>query len=79
MFNPFNPDKDSGSYVNLQKRILQRVRLAKINDRISEVLQGIYEDAVDAEKIVLSRAEKKRLQSQIFKLVLEDLIERLGK
>ena len=26
MLNPFDPNKDTGSYVNLQKRIFQRVQ-----------------------------------------------------
>lgn len=78
MLNPFDLDKGSGSYINLQKRILQRVRSANINEKIIELMQKTYEDALSVEKIVLSRAEKKHLQTQIFKLVFEELTKGLN-
>jgi hypothetical protein len=77
MLNPFGPQQDSGSYFNLQKRMLQRVQSAKINDQIFEVVQKAYEDAMTAENIVLSRPERKRLFSQILRLVLDDMIKKL--
>jgi hypothetical protein len=78
MLNPFGPQQDSGSYVNLQRRMLQRVQSANINDQIFEVVQKAYENAIEAENIVLSRPERKRLLSQILKLVLENMIEKLN-
>jgi hypothetical protein len=36
-----------------------------------------YEEALTSENIVLSRPERKRLFSQIMKLVLEDVIKKL--
>jgi hypothetical protein len=68
MKNPFGPEPESYySYVNLKKRMLQRVQLAKINDQIFELVQKSFEDALKAENIVLSRPERKRMLSQILK------------
>jgi len=80
MLKPFGPQKDPGpiSYIDLQKRILQRVQSAKINDQIFETVQKAYEDALLSEKILFSRPEKKRLLSQVLKLVLEDMIKKLN-
>ena len=79
MLNPFGSQQVPGSYVNLQKRMLQRVQSAKVDDQIFEVVQKAYEIALNEEGIVLSRPERKRLLSQILKLVLEDMIKKLDK
>ena len=76
MLNPFDSNKDTGSYINLQKRILQRVQSSDINNQIIEIVHKSYEDALNAENIVLSRVERKRLESQILRLVLENMIEK---
>jgi hypothetical protein len=77
MLNPFDSNKDNGSYVNLQKRIFQRVQSSKINDQLIEVVRKSYDDAINAENVELSRTESKRLLSQILRLVLEDLNKKL--
>ena len=77
MLNPFGSQKVPGSYVNLQKRMLQRVQSAKIDDQIFEVVKQAYEVALNEEGILLSRPERKRLLSQILKLVLEDMTRKL--
>ena len=77
MLDPFDPNKNTGSYVNLQRRIFQRVQSSGINDQIIESVRKSYEDAVNAEIIVLSRSEKRRLFSQVVKLVLEDMLKEL--
>jgi hypothetical protein len=77
MLDPFESQPDSGSYVNLQKRMLKKVQAAGVNDHIIEVLRKAYEDALANENIVLSRPERKRLFKQIVKLVLEDVIKKL--
>ena len=79
MLNPFGSQQIPGFYVNLQKRMLQRVQSAKVDDQIFEVVQRAYEKALDEENIVLSRPERKRLLSQILKLVLEDMIKKLDR
>lgn len=77
MENFFNPNKNNGSYINLQKRIFRRVQSSEINNQIIEIVRKSYEDAINTENIELSRAESKRLQSQILRLVLEDLIRKM--
>lgn len=76
MVNPFDPNKGTGSYVKVQKRIFQRVQSSELKNQIIEIVGKSCEDAIVAENVALSPAERKRLKSQIVKLVLEDMIER---
>ena len=77
MQNPFGSQPDSGSYIDLKKRMLERIQSFKVNDQIFEVIQAAYEDALKQEQIVLSSPERKRMLSQILKSVLEDMIRKL--
>ncbi len=79
MLNPFGPEQVPGmsSYVNLQKRTLQKVQASGVYDQIFQVVQNAYEDALGRENIVLSRPERVRLFSQILRAVLEDMIKKL--
>jgi len=77
MMNPFSPKQDPGSYMDLRKRMLQRVQSSKVTDQIFEVVLKAYEDALNTENVVLSRPERKRMLSQILRLVLEDMIKKL--
>jgi hypothetical protein len=81
MMNPFGPQQESGlsSYVNLKKRVLQRVQSSNVNDQIFQVVQNSFEEALRNENIVLSRPERKRLFAQILKSVLEDMVGKLIK
>jgi len=79
MLNPFGPQQEPGSYMNLQKRMLQRVQETKVNDRIFDAVQKSFEDALRAENIVLSLPERKRMLSQILRSVLENMIKKLDK
>ncbi len=69
MLNSFGSQPDSGSYMNLKKRMLQRVQSTNINEQIVEVMKN----ALEAENVVLSAPERKRLFSQVAQSVLEDL------
>ena len=77
MQNPFGSQPDSGSYIDLKKRMLERIQSFKVNDQIFEVIQVAYEDALKQEQIILSSPERKRMLSQIIKSVLEDMIRKL--
>ena len=77
MKNPFGSQQVPGSYFNLKERIFQKVKSANVNDQIFEIVQKAYEDALNGENVILSRPERKRLLSQILKLVLENMIEKL--
>jgi len=76
MKNPFGDQQVPGSYHNLKERMYKKVS-ANVNDQILVILQHAYENALNAENIVLSRPERKRLFSQILKLVLEDVGRKL--
>lgn len=77
MLNPFGPKEDPGSYVDLRKRVLRHVQYLMVNDQIFEVVKNAYEHALISENVVLSRAERNRMLSQIMKMVLEDMIRKL--
>ena len=77
MLNPFGEQKVPGSYVDLKKRMLQRVQSSKVNDQIFKIVQEAYEDALNKEIVVLSRPEQMRMFSQILRSVLEDMIKKL--
>jgi len=76
MKNPFGDQKIPGSYHNLKERMYKRVS-AKVNDQILETLVKAYENALYEENVVLSRPERKRLLSQIVKMVMEDMLKKL--
>jgi hypothetical protein len=80
MLNPFGsqPDPNLSSYVNLKKRMLQRVQDSKVNDQIFEVVRKAFEAALDQENVLLSRPERMRLFSQILLSVLEDMVRKLA-
>jgi len=81
MLNPFGPQQDPGlySYVNLKKRMLQKVQAARVDDQIFQVVQNAFEAALKEGNTVtlLSRPERKHLLSQILKSVLEDMLQKL--
>jgi hypothetical protein len=77
MQNPFAPQPDSNSYHNLKVRMVQNVQAAGINNQIFLIVQKAYEKALKQENVILSRPERNRLFSQVLKLVLDDMSEKL--
>lgn len=81
MLNPFGSQQDPGfsSYVDLKKRITQKVQATDVNDQIFQVVQNAFENAMGSEHpvVLLSRPERKRLFSQVLKSVLEDMVRKL--
>jgi len=76
MKNPFGDQQVPGSYHNQKERVIKKVKAAKVNEQILEIMMKAYENALYEENVVLSRAERKRLFSQIVKLILEDMISK---
>ena len=76
MKNPFGDQQVPGSYHNLQERLYQKVS-AQVNGQILEIMIKAYENALNDENIVLSRPERKRLLSQIARMVMEDMLKKL--
>ena len=50
---------------------------ANVNEQILAMMIKAYEDALNDENIVLTRPERKRLLSQITKMVMEDLLKKI--
>ena len=77
MKNPFGDQQVPGSYHNLKERMYKKVS-ANVNEQIREIMVKAYENALNEENVVLSRPERKRLLSQIAKMVMEDVLDKLG-
>jgi hypothetical protein len=77
MLNPFAPKEDPGSYIDLRKRMLRHVQSSRVNDKIFEMVQNAYEQALIRENVILSRAERSRMLSQIMKMVLKEMLDKL--
>jgi hypothetical protein len=77
MQNPFTPQPDSNSHHNLKVRMVQNVQAAGINNQIFLIVQKAYEKVLKQENVILSRPERNRLFSQVLKLVLDDMSEKL--
>jgi hypothetical protein len=77
MLNPFGSQQVPGSYTDLQKRMYLQMQHLGVDDQIFEVVKNAYEQALAKENIILSRAERVRLLSQILKMVLDDMVKKL--
>jgi hypothetical protein len=55
----------------------QHVQYSMVSDIFFEVVRNAYEQALIRENIILSRAERNRMLSQIMKMVLEDMLKKL--
>ena len=76
MKNPFGDQQIPGSYHNLQERMYKKVS-GHVNEQIFDIMRKAYENALAEENVVLSRPERKRLFSQIIKMVMEDMVKKL--
>jgi hypothetical protein len=77
MKNPFGDQNIPGDYRNLKERMYKKVS-ADVKDQAYQLLinlQNSYENALNSENVVLARAERKRLFSQIVKMVMEDVLK----
>ena len=77
MKNPFGDQQIPGSYHNLKERMYKKVKATNIEEQIKGLFQSAYENALDAEHIVLSRPERVRLFKQVTRLVLDDISKHL--
>ncbi len=64
-------------YSDLQKRIVRRLKLAKTQRQIFDAIDKNFNCALAEESILLSRAERKRLQVRVTKSVLEDMVAKM--
>lgn len=78
MFNPPNPIPDFGSYNEIEKKMLQRIRAVRLDEKILAIVQTKYEEELAQRNIILSRPERNRLYKQVLKAVLNDMLSKLG-
>ena len=71
MKNPFGDQQVPGDYRNLKERMYKKVS-ANVNEQIRSMLVNAYENALNEENVMLTRAERKRLFSQIVEMVMND-------
>jgi hypothetical protein len=71
MMDPYDPS--SGMYVNLRRRMVQNLKALGVEGTILEVTQTAYEKTLKAENILLTPTEKKKLFSDVLKLLFEDM------
>lgn len=76
MKNPFGGQQLPGSYHNLKERMYKKVS-AKVNEQMLEIVMKAYENALHEENVILSRPERKRLLSQIAKMIMDDMVRKL--
>jgi hypothetical protein len=73
-----NAIPDFGPYEDIEKKMIQRIRSAKLDDKILAILQAKYEEELAKRNIILSRPERNRLFKQVVKTVLNDVLGKLG-
>jgi hypothetical protein len=67
----------ASGYVDLSRRIVRRLKSARIQHQIIEALDKSFDAALAEDNIVLSRAERKRLLTQVSQNILEDMLSKL--
>jgi hypothetical protein len=77
MKNPFGDQQIPRSYYDLTERLYKNVS-ANVKDQMLEMMIKAYENALHQENVVLSRPERKRLLAQIMKMVMDDMIKKIG-
>jgi hypothetical protein len=76
MFNP--PDlSQPGAYFDLRNRVTQSLQSAKVDERVFEAVQQLFEQTLNSEHIVLARNEKDRLLRQIVRSILTDMLAKM--
>jgi hypothetical protein len=68
---------NSGSYVDLLKRMTRQVQQNQVDEQILILLQQAFEKELNKENLVLSRPERARLFQQIAKTVLTDILGKI--
>ncbi len=69
-----SPDSLDSIRSSLEARILLHLKQQKIDQKISELVRASYDEAMRTEKIVLSRAERDRLQQLVLKDFLAGMV-----
>jgi hypothetical protein len=71
MLNAYDPA--NGMYVNLRRRMVQNLKASGLEGTILNVAQTAYEQTLKAENILLTPVEKRKLFTDVLKLLFEDM------
>jgi len=64
-------------YVDLQKKIVRRLKSEKLQHQIFEKLETSFDAVLADENIIVSRVERKRLLTRVTRDVFEDMLKQL--
>lgn len=84
MLNPFNPKQNSDpsgilAALRTRKRLLKNMQTSRVDDRIFQIVQESFEEALKKEHLmVMPEIAKKYLLAQIMKQLLMDMLGKLN-
>lgn len=84
MLNPFNPEQNSDpsgilAALRTRKRLLKNMQTSRVDDRIFQIVQESFEEALKKEHLmVMPEIAKKYLLAQIMKQLLMDMLGKLN-
>lgn len=84
MLNPFNPEQHSDpsgilAALRTRKRLLNNMQTSRVDDRIFQIVQESFEEALKKEHLmVMPEIAKKYLLAQIMKQLLMDMLGKLN-
>ena len=64
------------AHSQLEHAILQQLQAERIDEKILEIVQGACSKALKDKNIVVSRAERKRLQRQVLADILNEALKK---
>ena len=70
------PNSLDDAHSQLEHAILQQLQAERIDDKILEIVQGACSEALKDKNIVVSRAERKRLQRQVLADILNEALKK---
>ncbi|MDP1544624.1 MAG: hypothetical protein Q8L87_01280 [Anaerolineales bacterium] len=76
MLNPISPG-NSGSYIEVKRKVFEKIKSSKLDKQVSALIQNEYEDALKSEGIVLSRGERKHLLTDVVAQLFDEIIKHM--
>ncbi len=72
------PSATDPNPTGLQKKVIRRLKAAKIQHQLFETLAKTFDAVLAEDRLVLSRAERKRLLAQVTQSLLEEMLKKLA-
>jgi hypothetical protein len=64
------------AHSQLERAILQQLQAERIDEKVIEMVQDAFSRALKGKKIVVSRAEQKRLQQEVLADILNEALKK---